>query len=85
MLVTKVHRYEGSPHNGCFTTDLSSLLEGFSAPDLWVHGAVHSNHDYVVGNSRVICNSRGYFGENPEYVENFTVDLLRLRPSAVVH
>lgn len=78
-------RYDGSPHNGCFTTDLSSLLEDFSAPDLWVHGAVHSNHDYVIGNSRVICNSRGYFGENPEYVENFIVDLLHLRPSAVVH
>lgn len=78
-------RYDGSPHNACFTTDLSSVLEDFSAPDLWVHGAVHSNHDYFVGNTRVICNSRGYFGENPEYVEEFVVDLLHLRPSAIIH
>lgn len=74
-------RYDGSPHNACFTTDLSSLLDGISAPDLWVHGAVHSNHDYVAGNSRVICNSRGYFGENSEYVESLVVDLRNLWPS----
>jgi Icc-related predicted phosphoesterase len=78
-------RYDGSPHNACFTTDLSSLLDGFSAPDLWVHGAVHSNHDYVVGNSRVICNSRGYFGENSEYVESLVLDLRNLRPSTIIN
>lgn len=78
-------RYNGSPYNGCFTTDLSVLFEDLSAPDLWVHGGVHSNHDYLVGNSRVLCNSRGYFGENSEYVDNLIVDLLQLRPSTVIN
>lgn len=57
--------------NAAFHTDLSEILEGDHAPDLWVHGAVHSSFDYRVGATRVISNSRGYVGhgivENPTF------------------
>lgn len=28
--------------------------------DLWIHGHLHCQHDYLVGSTRVVCNSRGH-------------------------
>lgn len=43
-------------------------IKGF-APDVWVHGHTHSSSDYNIGNTRIICNPRGYKGsdENPYF------------------
>lgn len=44
----------------------------------WVHGHTHESHDYVLGETRVICNPRGYaYAQRPEISENqhFNVDL----------
>ena len=50
-------RFRGSLLNGGFTSDLSPLL-GFKG--LWVHGHTHDPFDYMLGETRVICNPRGY-------------------------
>lgn len=34
------------------------------APKLWIHGHTHDPSDYVHGPTRVICNPKGYPGEN---------------------
>lgn len=64
--------------NAAFHTDLSEILEGDNAPDLWIHGAVHSNFDYHVGTARVICNSRGYdegaYRENPDFDPDLVIE-----------
>ncbi len=45
----------------CYTSDLERLCVGDAAPSLWLHGHIHSNCDYVVGDTtRVVCNPRGY-------------------------
>lgn len=33
---------------------------GDNAPDVWVHGHIHSRSDYHLGKTRVVCNPRGY-------------------------
>lgn len=41
----------------------ASHLDNFvaqSKADLWVHGHMHSFSDYTLGNTRVVCNPRGY-------------------------
>jgi predicted phosphodiesterase len=38
----------------------SSLEHTFKGIDLWVHGHVHAGADYTVGQTRVLCNPRGY-------------------------
>ena len=45
--------------DGSFASDLSSVIERYR-PALWVHGHVHSSHDYQVGDTRIVCNARGY-------------------------
>ena len=27
---------------------------------LWCHGHIHQSKDYMIGNTRIICNPRGY-------------------------
>jgi predicted phosphodiesterase len=44
-----------------------------SGASLWVHGHRHITYDYHIGKTHVICNPRGYFGEqdskyNPDLV-----------------
>jgi predicted phosphodiesterase len=29
---------------------------------LWTHGHTHEKYDYMIGNTRVVCNPRGYLG-----------------------
>lgn len=52
--------------NYLFYSELDSLIV---KSDLWVHGHTHSSMDYVVGNTRVVCNPYGYdnYEENKEF------------------
>ena len=66
-------QYVGDPMNRFFVAeDARPLLERSGAP-LWIHGHTHVSFDYRVGDTRVVCNPRGYPGEqgtsmNPELV-----------------
>lgn len=59
-------RYRDSTLNAGFVSDLEGLILS-GRPALWVHGHVHDSHDYTVGSTRVVCNPRGYGGENPGF------------------
>lgn len=37
-------------------------------PLLWLHGHTHSMFDYMIGNTRVLCNPMGYPGEFPNRI-----------------
>ncbi len=51
--------------NGMFCGDLDAeILNWPKPPKLWIHGHVHDRHDYMLGNTRVVCNPRGYPNED---------------------
>lgn len=53
-------QFTGSPLNRFFlAADAADLVEGAGAR-LWIHGHTHAPCDYVVGETRVVCNPRGY-------------------------
>lgn len=56
-------RFKGDLTNAAYASDLSHVLEA-GAPALWVHGHVHDSCDYVVHNTRIVANPRGYGIEN---------------------
>jgi hypothetical protein len=62
--------------NALFHSDLTDILEGPSAPDMWIHGATHVGVDYRVGSTRVMSNPYGYRhnDENPDFVSDLVVD-----------
>lgn len=45
--------------NGGYASDLTNLLM-YGNVNLWIHGHMHDNSDYLVGDTRVICHPRGY-------------------------
>lgn len=51
--------YEGSSLNPYFCNDLDELIKGLNISH-FIHGHVHSDHDYMIGNTRILCNPRGY-------------------------
>jgi len=71
-------QYAGNPWNSCFITDMEPVMG--EDVDLWIHGHTHSNFDYEVNGTRVVCNPRGYphpFGgwENREFNESLVIDI----------
>jgi len=63
-----------------FLSDLGPLLQRAA---IWVHGHTHTSFDYRIGDTRVVCNPRGYCKpdgtecENPEFRWDLMVDLPR--------
>lgn len=51
--------YLGSPTNGAFASDLADVIEE-GRPWFWIHGHIHHASDYFEGETRVLCNPRGY-------------------------
>jgi Icc-related predicted phosphoesterase len=49
-------------------------------PLLWVHGHIHSPSDYMIGQTRVVCNPLGYPSEDSRrtFIPNLVVDLAEL-------
>ncbi|MFD2053745.1 metallophosphoesterase [Mesorhizobium calcicola] len=60
------NRFKGDLLNAAFASDLSQVLE-VGQPALWVHGHTHDSCDYQVGNTRIVCNPRGYEDENGKF------------------
>jgi Icc-related predicted phosphoesterase len=60
--------YKGNPLNDCYASDLSDFILDHPKIKLWCHGHVHNPHDYMIGDTRVMCNPRGY--ESKTYSED---------------
>lgn len=52
-------RFRGSPTDHFFMTNLTGPIMD-RKPKLWLHGHTHDPCDYTVGETRVVCNPRGY-------------------------
>lgn len=48
--------------NRAYYSDLDQLILDRENIKFWCHGHTHSNHDYMIGQCRVLCNPRGYYG-----------------------
>jgi predicted phosphohydrolase len=45
--------------NHAFASPLDIMVEDHNI-DYWIHGHMHNSSDYMIGNTRIICNPRGY-------------------------
>lgn len=69
-------KYRNDSLNACYCSNMDSYIEELK-PTVWIHGHVHSNFDYTIGDTRIICNPRGYesfsgasenFDYNPKFI-----------------
>jgi predicted phosphodiesterase len=49
--------------NGGYHSDLSEFIMDHPQIKLWTHGHTHHPFDYVIGETRIVCNPRGYENE----------------------
>jgi len=53
--------------NGGYHSELSEFILDHPQIALWTHGHTHHPFDYMIGDTRIVCNPRGY--ENDGYSE----------------
>ena len=63
--------------NGAYHSDLSEFILDRPQIKLWTHGHTHYPFDYMIGDTRVVCNPRGYTGadEQAEFFELKYLDI----------
>lgn len=59
-----------------YASHLDAMIESHNIK-VWIHGHVHNSCDYNVGNTRIVCNPRGYSPDwlNPDFDESFIVEI----------
>ena len=72
-------RFRNDPLTPAFASTLDDLV-ATSGALLWIHGHGHDSVDYALGGTRVVCNPRGYPGEenvreSPPFRWDYTVEL----------
>ena len=63
--------------NGAYHSDLSNIMLDNPQIKLWTHGHTHHCFDYVIGETRVVCNPRGYIGREHR-ADNFKLQYLEV-------
>ncbi len=71
-------RHRGSLLNVAFVSDVPEDI--LMKADLCIHGHTHSSCDYLVGDTRVVCNPRGYprgshAFENEHFIETLVLEV----------
>jgi Icc-related predicted phosphoesterase len=70
--------YIDSPINFFFACDMTPMIM-LRKPKLWIHGHVHSSHDYIIDKTRIVCNPLGYIRgrtfENQAFDFHKTIDI----------
>jgi len=65
--------------NGCYHSDLSEFILDRPQIKLWTHGHTHHPFDYTIGETRIVCNPRGYvsdgYSEDSGWNENILLEI----------
>jgi predicted phosphodiesterase len=63
--------------NGGYSSNLDEFIMDHPQIKLWTHGHTHHPFDYMIGETRVVCNPRGYIGHEPE-AANWTLKTVEI-------
>lgn len=63
--------------NGGYHSELSEFILDHPQVKLWVHGHTHMPFDYMIGDTRIFCNPRGYSGHDP-YSDFFELKFVKV-------
>jgi predicted phosphodiesterase len=63
--VSNMYKHE-TLMNGAYHSDLSEFILDHPQIKLWTHGHTHHPFDYMIGETRIVCNPRGYEGYEPD-------------------
>lgn len=61
--------------NAAFVNNLDEYIIDHPQIKLWIHGHVHNPWDYMIGDTRIVCNPHGYPNERSVWDPNFVVEI----------
>lgn len=61
-------------YHGAYASNLTPLIKQLQ-PRLWVHGHLHQNADYRIGNTRILANPMGYGPQNPDFHPALVIEI----------
>lgn len=68
-------QFKGDVINGSYVSELYDEILN-SQPDIWFHGHCHNSLDYLIGDTRVVCNPVGYpTARNKEFNPTLRIEL----------
>ncbi|HEX7026241.1 MAG TPA: metallophosphoesterase, partial [Gammaproteobacteria bacterium] len=67
-------QYKANMLNPAFISEMDELVT-HSGARCWIHGHTHSRFDYTLGDTRVLCNPRGYPNEVTRFDPGFVVEI----------
>lgn len=71
--------FKGDSMNGAYASELfEDIMDlGDDQPEIFIHGHTHTSFDYMIGNTRILCNPRGYVTQDPNDLnKDFDVNLV---------
>lgn len=74
-----IHENHKNDHlmNGAYASDLSNIILDRPQIKLWTHGHTHYSFDYMLDDTRIVCNPRGYepYEPNISWDPEFVVEI----------
>ena len=67
--------YNDTQMNYGYYSDLNDFILDRPQIKLWTHGHMHDCFDYMIGDTRVVCNPRGYRDENKFFKMEEVIEL----------
>jgi predicted phosphodiesterase len=67
-------KYAGDPCNRFFLCEMDEVILDLQ-PKVWIHGHTHIPFDYLIGDTRVLCNPMGYPHERPGVYGPVTIEI----------
>lgn len=70
-------QFKGDRFNGAYVTELGNDIVDVGGPNVWVHGHTHVSFDYMIGDTRIVVNPRGYVGHelNEDFDPKMEIDV----------
>ena len=63
--------------NGAYSSDLNDFILDNPQIKYWTHGHTHEPFDYMIGNTRVLANPRGYINYE-DRADNFKLKTVEI-------
>lgn len=69
--------YRNMLANHAYFTNLEAFILKHPQIRYWIHGHMHTNSDYFIGDTRILCNPYGYYkeAENPGFAPELTFEI----------
>lgn len=69
-------RYKDDSTNGAYASDLVNFILDRPQIKVWTHGHMHCRNDYMIGETRIVANPRGYWQNGYGEDTGFEIDLI---------